>query len=72
VDITDRFAELVRGPEPRCRLDLGALLIAAHARHDLDVDEQVARLDALAAGAGRSVDAIAEHLFGREDFRGDD
>jgi regulator of sirC expression with transglutaminase-like and TPR domain len=72
VDITDRFAELVRGPEARCRLDLGALLIAAHARHDLDVDEQVARLDALAAGAGGSVDAVAEHLFGREDFRGDD
>jgi len=82
VDITDRFAELVRGPEARCRLDLGALLIAAHARHDLDVDEQVARLDAIAAGvggsvdavagAGGSVDAVAEHLFGREDFRGDD
>src|ERR671910_1554943 len=29
VDITDRFAELVRGPEGRCRLDVGALLIAA-------------------------------------------
>jgi regulator of sirC expression with transglutaminase-like and TPR domain len=71
VDITDRFAELVRGPEARCRLDLGALLIAAHARHDLDVDAQIARLDELAAGAGPSVDDLAEHLFGHEDFRGD-
>jgi len=71
VDITDRFAELVRGPEARCRLDLGALLIAAHARHDLNVDHQIARLDELAAGAGPSVDAVAEHLFGHADFRGD-
>ena len=50
VDITDRFAELVRGPEARCRLDVGALLIAAHARRDLDVDDQLGRLDELAAG----------------------
>ena len=71
MDITDRFAELVRGPEARCRLDLGALLIAAHARHDLNVDHQIARLDELAAGAGPRVDAVAEHLFGHEDFRGD-
>jgi regulator of sirC expression with transglutaminase-like and TPR domain len=72
VDITDRFAELVRGPEERCRLDLGALLIAAHARHDLDIDEQVARLDDLAAGCPvGTLEAVTDHLFGDLGFRGD-
>jgi regulator of sirC expression with transglutaminase-like and TPR domain len=72
VDITDRFAELARGPEARCRLDEGAILIAAHAHRDLDVDEQLARLDDLAAGCpGGSVDAVARHVFDVLDFRGD-
>ena len=72
MDITDRFAELARGPEERCRLDEGALLIAAHARRDLDVDEQIARLDDLAAGCpGRDLEAVAGHLFDVLDFRGD-
>jgi regulator of sirC expression with transglutaminase-like and TPR domain len=72
VDITDRFAELVRGPEQRCRLDLGALLIAAHAHRELDVDKQLARIDDLAAGCrAPTLDAVCEHLFGELDFRGD-
>jgi regulator of sirC expression with transglutaminase-like and TPR domain len=72
VDITDRFAELARGPEERCRLDEGALLIAAHARRDLDVDEQIARLDDLAASCpGGDLEAVAGHLFDVLDFRGD-
>jgi regulator of sirC expression with transglutaminase-like and TPR domain len=72
VDITDRFAELVRGPEERCQLDLGALLIAAHARRDLDVDVELRRLDELAAGCpGSDVEALTEHLCGTLGFRGD-
>jgi regulator of sirC expression with transglutaminase-like and TPR domain len=72
VDITDRFAELVRGPEQRCRLDVGALLIAAHARRDLDIDEQLARLDALAQSVpAPTLDAVTSHLFYDVGFIGD-
>ena len=72
MDITDRFAELVRGPEDRCRLDEGALLIAAHARRDLAIDEQLARLDELAAGcAAPTLDAVTAHLFDDLGFIGD-
>jgi regulator of sirC expression with transglutaminase-like and TPR domain len=72
VDITDRFAEMVRGPEERCQLDLGALLIAAHARRDLDVDAQLQRLDELAASCpGSDVDALTAHLCATLGFRGD-
>jgi regulator of sirC expression with transglutaminase-like and TPR domain len=72
VDVTDRFAELVRGPEAQCRLDLGALLIAAHARRDLDIDEELGRLDALAAGCPEpTLDGIVGHLFDDLGFQGD-
>ena len=72
MDITDRFAELVRGPEQRCRLDVGALLVAAHAQRDLDVDQQLARLDELAAGCGAgTLEAVTRHLFGDLGFVGD-
>lgn len=72
MDITDRFAELVRGPEEQCRLDLAAFLIAAHARRDLDVDKQVARLDDLADGCrGTTLDAVTSHLFDDLGFAGD-
>ncbi|HEX5365497.1 MAG TPA: transglutaminase-like domain-containing protein [Acidimicrobiales bacterium] len=72
MDITDRFAELVRGPDDACRLDLGALLIAAHARRDLDVDHELARLDALAAGCpDGTLGGIVAHLFDDLGFAGD-
>ncbi len=72
MDITDRFAELVRGPEQGCRLDVGALLIAAHARRDLDVDEQLTRLDDLAAGCTvHTLDGVTTHLFDHLGFTGD-
>src|ERR687898_61622 len=72
VDITDRFAELVRGPEGRCRLDVGALLIAAHARRDLDVDAELDRLDELAAGCPKpDLESLTAHLFSDLRFRGD-
>jgi regulator of sirC expression with transglutaminase-like and TPR domain len=72
VDITDRFAELVRGPDDECRLDLGALLIAAHARRDLDVDHELGRLDELAAGCpDGTLEGVTGHLFGDLGFTGD-
>jgi regulator of sirC expression with transglutaminase-like and TPR domain len=72
VDITDRFAELVRGPEARCRLDLGAVLIAAHARRDLDVDAQIGRIDELAATCPQGgLDDLVDHLAAEMGFRGD-
>jgi regulator of sirC expression with transglutaminase-like and TPR domain len=72
VDVTDRFAELVRGPEQECRLDLGALLIAAHARRDLDVEEHLTRLDKLAGGCPEpTLDGVTRHLFHDEGFQGD-
>lgn len=72
VDITDRFAELVRGPEAGCRLDLGAALIAAHARPGLDVDEELERLDALAGSCREpTLDEVTRHLFNEQGFQGD-
>jgi regulator of sirC expression with transglutaminase-like and TPR domain len=47
VDATARFGDLLREDAPA--LDVGALLIAAHAHPHLDVDACLARLDDLAA-----------------------
>lgn len=72
VDITDRFAELVRGPDGECRLDVAAMLIAAHARRDLDLDHEVARLDAIAGGCpDGTLAGITGHLFDDLGFAGD-
>jgi regulator of sirC expression with transglutaminase-like and TPR domain len=74
VDVTDRFAELVRGPETDCRLDVGAFLIAAHAHpnRDLDVDGQLARLDKLAAGCDEpTLDGLTHRLFQGLELQGD-
>ncbi len=72
MDITDRFAELVRGPDGGCRLDLGALLIAAHARRDLDLDHELRRLDAIAAGCpDGTLAGVTRHLFDDLGFAGD-
>ena len=72
VDITDWFADLVRGPEVECRIDVGAFLIAAHARRDLDIGEQLARLDELTVGcATPTVDGLCENLFDNLGFSGD-
>jgi regulator of sirC expression with transglutaminase-like and TPR domain len=72
---TDRFAALVRAPEPERRDHLGeaALLIAAHAHVGLDVDRYLAELDDLAARCDEPVLAEVTHqLFGVEGFRGND
>lgn len=69
---TARFAEALTHGEGAVRLDEAALLIAAHARPDLDVDEELIRLDRLAATCpGSDLDALVHHLFVAIGFRGD-
>jgi regulator of sirC expression with transglutaminase-like and TPR domain len=72
VEATDRFVELVGRPEAEIPVDLAALLIAAHADPDLEVDDQLARLDAVAAGcASPTLDGLVRHLFVDLGFAGD-
>jgi regulator of sirC expression with transglutaminase-like and TPR domain len=71
MDTTSRFAELVVGAEDDVALDEAALLVAAHAYPDLDVDGQLDRLDALAAGCRPpTLDGLVRHLFVHEGFSG--
>ena len=72
MEATERFAELVSRPEAEIELDEAALLLAAHARPDLDVAHELRRLDALAAGcAAPTLDALCRYLFVELGFRGD-
>jgi regulator of sirC expression with transglutaminase-like and TPR domain len=69
---TARFAQLVQGPEHELPLDEAALLIAAHAYPDLDVDRELSRLDALAAGCPEpTLDGWRQHLFTDLGFTGE-
>ncbi len=71
MDVTDRFAELLARPEPEIALDEAALLIAAHAHPDLDLDARLAQLDDLAArAAGLTSPELATQLFVAEGFAG--
>ena len=71
MDVTDRFAELTGGPEEAMALDEGALLIAAHAYPDLDLDAELARLDDLAARCPeRDVGGLVRWLFVDEGYSG--
>lgn len=77
MDASDRFAELVGGPESilaMC-LDEAALLIAAHARADddaLDVAAYLRRLDEIAASCKEPTgEALLHQLFEVEGFTGD-
>lgn len=71
MDPTARFRRLVEGPDESVRLDEGALLIAAHAYPGLDVDAELRRLDAVAAGVpAPTLDGVRAHLFGTLGFRG--
>ena len=64
MDPTTRFTELVEGPEDDLALDEAALLIAAHAQPELDVDTELAVLDDLAAGIPeRTLEGWRRHLF---------
>ena len=72
LDVTDRFTELVARPEPEIPLDEAALLIAAHAHPELDVDARLARARR-AGGASRRASRpseLATLLFVDEGFRG--
>lgn len=73
MDVTTRFAQLVVGPEETLPLDEAALLIAAHARPGLDVDEQLRRLDVLAAEVGEpTLDGLRRLLFRDLGFGGNE
>jgi regulator of sirC expression with transglutaminase-like and TPR domain len=72
MDPTTRFTELVQGPPDELALDEAALLIAAHARPDLDVAAELSQLDRLAAGIpDRTLDEWRRHLFVDLGFSGD-
>jgi regulator of sirC expression with transglutaminase-like and TPR domain len=73
LDVTERFTQLMARPEPEIALDEAALLVAAHAHPDLDVDARLEQLDALAArAAGVSAGELSTILFVAEGFRGND
>jgi regulator of sirC expression with transglutaminase-like and TPR domain len=66
-----RFAALVARPDEEVPLDEAALLIAAHARPELDVAAELGRLDDLASGCKEpSLDGLTHHLFDELGFRG--
>ena len=73
MEATERFAQLMAGPEPAAHPDLAALLIAAHARPDLLLSIEEARLDALAEGCREpTLDGLRRHLFDDLGYRGND
>ncbi|MGH9136802.1 MAG: transglutaminase family protein [Acidimicrobiales bacterium] len=70
-DPTARFAELASLPADVLPLDEAILLVAAH-HHALDLQAQLARLDALAVRCrAGSVESVIEVLFADEAFSGD-
>ncbi len=70
-DPTAQFAELVKGPESELPLDRAALLIAAHADPALDVDAELAGLDAFAdACPERTFEGWRRYLFEELGFTG--
>ena len=72
MDSTARFAELVQGPETDIPLDEAALLIAAHAYPDLDVEAELRLLDELAAGCpAPTLEAWRRYVFVDLGFSGD-
>lgn len=74
-DASGRFFALVQGPDDDVRLDEGALLIAAHAYPDLDVDVELAKLDELASGCPegeRDLAGLRRYLFDTLGFRGNE
>lgn len=69
-EATARFLALVESDD--VPLDEGALLIAAHAYPSLDVDAELARLDALAAACPSNLDGLRRYLFSEVGFRGNE
>ena len=69
---TSRFQSLVTKSGSDIDLDRGALLIAAHARPDLDLDFELSRLDHLARRCrSRSASGLLSYLFEECGFLGD-
>ncbi len=69
--MTEAFRALVDDPELDPPLDRAALLIAAHARPEIDVEAQLRRLDDLAALVDeQTVDAVTRVLFSELSFTG--
>jgi regulator of sirC expression with transglutaminase-like and TPR domain len=67
----ERFAALVQRPESEIALDEAALVIAAAARPEVDVQAELVRLDALAAACAEpTLDALLDRLFRVEGLRG--
>lgn len=69
-DATARFLALVEGDD--VRLDEGAMLIAAHAYPDLDVDAQVARIDELASRCPGDLAGLRQYLFDELGLKGNE
>lgn len=68
---TERFVELMGRPESDVDLAEAALLIAAHAKPGLVVDEWLSRLDSIAATCpAADLDGLRRHLFETLGFRG--
>lgn len=66
MDPSQRWRQLLAGPEASLPLDEAALLISAHARPGLDVDASLRRLDRLAEAVdGDGADAVSDLLFRR-------
>jgi len=65
------FADLVARPEAEIPLDEAALLIAYHARPELDLGAELARLDDLAASCDPpTFEGLVRHLFADLGFHG--
>lgn len=61
---TESFAALVAADDDDIDVERGAFLIAAHARPDLDLATESARIDTIAAGCTeRSLGGLRRHLF---------
>ena len=72
MEVSERFARLVQGPEDGLALDEACLLVAAHFRPGVDVGAEIARIDDLAAGVEQATfDGVVGHLCRQLGFRGD-
>lgn len=71
-EATAAFAEMVQRADQDIELDRAALLIAAHARPQLDIDAEVARIDELAQGCEPSLPGLLRRLFTELGFAGND
>src|SRR5436309_11851679 len=69
---TERFRALVVRDEEYIPLDEAAMLIAAHAYPDLDVDAELLAIDELARGSSAGdLDDLVDSLFAECGFSGD-